>query len=923
MFKEVKLSTKLIVLFLLIGAIPAGVIGTISLVTASQDMRDQKKVTFGTLTAVRDVKKKAVEKYFADRQADMDVLMDTVATLRDESFKKLIGFRNNKKAQIERFFGERLGDIRVLSTNKEIVNACLDFKKSLAGEGDKIGGDKWLATEKRYGPWLTQYKKEYGYYDLFVINIKGDVIYSVAKESDLGQNVVTGALKTSSLGKCFAKAETAPAICDFAPYAPSKGEPASFIAAPVRKNGEIIGVVALQIPLDGINDIMGERSGMGKTGETYLVGQDMLMRSDSFLDPKHHTVIASFKDQKNGKVDTLAARESLSGKTGAKVIKDYTGNPVLSAYCPVKIGDITWALLAEVDVAEAFCPKVTGEDKDFFTKYNERYGYYDLFLMNPDGYCFYTVCREPDFKTNLISGKYSSSNLGKLVRKVLGTKQFGMADFEPYAPSNGDPAAFVAKPVVYDGKVELIVALQLPLGAVNSIMQQRSGMGETGETYLVGADKRMRSDSFLDKKGHSVLASFAGTVKDNGVDTEASREALAGNTGAKIITDYNGHPVLSSYTPVKVGDTTWALISEVDEAEAYAGLQWFQFILGTVGAVALSVIVVIAFFFARSISSPLARIISSLTMGAEQTYSASGQVADASQSLAQGASEQAAAIEETSSSIEEMGSMIKQSAANADEARTLSTDARDAATKGGEAMSRMSLAIDDIKQSSDETAKILKTIDEIAFQTNLLALNAAVEAARAGEAGKGFAVVAEEVRNLAQRSAEAAKNTAEMIEGSVRNADRGVDISKEVAGALQEIADGSSKVSDLVSEIAAATNEQSLGILQINTAVTEMDHVTQANAANAEESASASEELSAQSGELSGTVQELQRLVGGAVVKYGDTVSYKVDTRQLRASASPQSQTTSNASVGRDWAASGTDASGAELEESSDQMAEF
>jgi len=234
----------------------------------------------------------------------------------------------------------------------------------------------------------------------------------------------------------------------------------------------------------------------------------------------------------------------------------------------------------------------------------------------------------------------------------------------------------------------------------------------------------------------------------------------------------------------------------------------------------------------------------------QQVAAASGQISEGSQSLAQGAAEQAASLEEVTSSIEQMASMTKQNAGNAEEAKNLATSANENAGKGNEAMKRLSQAIDDIKKSSDETAKILKTIDEIAFQTNMLALNAAVEAARAGEAGKGFAVVAEEVRNLAQRSAEAAKNTATMIEEAVKNADAGVGVSKEVASALEEIAEGSRKVNDLVAEIAAASREQAQGIDQINTAIGQMDQVTQAAAANAEESASAAEELNAQAEEL-------------------------------------------------------------------------
>jgi methyl-accepting chemotaxis protein len=211
-----------------------------------------------------------------------------------------------------------------------------------------------------------------------------------------------------------------------------------------------------------------------------------------------------------------------------------------------------------------------------------------------------------------------------------------------------------------------------------------------------------------------------------------------------------------------------------------------------------------------------------------------------------------------------MSSMTKQNADNAQQANTLASEARKAATTGNDSMGRMNQAIHEIQKSSDETAKIIKVIDEIAFQTNLLALNAAVEAARAGEAGKGFAVVAEEVRNLAMRSAEAAKNTASMIEESVKNSKNGVDIANEVGKVLEEIVQSVGKTTDLVSEIAAASQEQAQGIDQVNTAVSQMDKVTQQNAANAEESASASEELSAQAVSMKEVVSQLVALVGRA-----------------------------------------------------------
>jgi methyl-accepting chemotaxis protein len=279
---------------------------------------------------------------------------------------------------------------------------------------------------------------------------------------------------------------------------------------------------------------------------------------------------------------------------------------------------------------------------------------------------------------------------------------------------------------------------------------------------------------------------------------------------------------------------------------------------------ALALGAVIATLVIRGTNRVLNRIAATLGDGSTQVASASTQVSASSQTLAQGASEQAAALEETTSALEEMSSMTKKNADTAEKAAALSAEAKSAADKGNAAMTKMGSAIEQIQKSADQTAKILKTIDEIAFQTNLLALNAAVEAARAGEAGKGFAVVAEEVRNLAMRSAEAAKTTAGLIEESVANARNGVAISTEVGKSLQEITSAAERVNGLVAEISTASREQAQGIGQVNTSVGQMDQVTQSAAATAEESASAAEELNAQAEQLQAVVRDLIQLVGGS-----------------------------------------------------------
>ncbi len=289
----------------------------------------------------------------------------------------------------------------------------------------------------------------------------------------------------------------------------------------------------------------------------------------------------------------------------------------------------------------------------------------------------------------------------------------------------------------------------------------------------------------------------------------------------------------------------------------------------TLGVTVIALVVAALVWLVTSgrIAAPISRAVTQLRAASQQVAAAASTVASAGQHLSESSSEQAAAVEETSASVEELSASTRQTAGNASEASGMARDSRTSAEGGKDAMGRMTQAIVEIRQSSDETAQVIKTIDEIAFQTNLLALNAAVEAARAGDAGKGFAVVAEEVRALATRSAEAAHTTSELIAQAQHNAHRGTDVATEVEQVFQQIAEQVAGVSQLMQEVDAATREQSEGLGQVSNSINAIEQSVQSNAATAEETASSSQELSAQVSEMEAAIQALSQVVGGGAAQ--------------------------------------------------------
>lgn len=315
---------------------------------------------------------------------------------------------------------------------------------------------------------------------------------------------------------------------------------------------------------------------------------------------------------------------------------------------------------------------------------------------------------------------------------------------------------------------------------------------------------------------------------------------------------------------LKSGVKARVAAAEATNESAQNGMRrsmWIFFFLAVIVAVA---VVLPVFLTARKIMIVMRRTVGELGSASEQVGAASGELANASNQLAQGASEQAASLEETMSSLDELSSMTKQNAEGASDASEGVRDSLEASQRGKVAMDKMLGSMQKIKESSDQTAQIVKSIEDIAFQTNILALNAAVEAARAGDAGRGFAVVAEEVRMLAKRSADAAKASAAKVQDAQLHMDEGVRVTQELHEILDKINGSVGIVSARVEQVASSSQEQTIGFDRIANAARQVESLGQSTAANAEQTASASEELASQSEVLGGIVGDLGGFINGS-----------------------------------------------------------
>ena len=493
-------------------------------------------------------------------------------------------------------------------------------------------------------------------------------------------------------------------------------------------------------------------------------------------------------------------------------------------------------------------------------RYLEEFGYYDIFLIDPvTGDIIYSVYKELDFSTSLLSGPYSNTNFAKVFKQANQLQDQDavvFADFENYTPSYEAAASFIASPIFLEDKKIGIAIFQMPLKRISQITSNRDGLGKTGETLLVGPDYLMRSDSFRDPTNRSVAASFR--YPDQGqVNTPSSAAALGGKKGAHFSTNYANIPVLSAYTPVRIVDTHWALLTEIEAEEALGALTNLQtrtdqsakrliHLLTTILLIACATIILLSRRFAKSIAKPIedtAEALTSMARGdlrkrlavsdqdelgemasafnqatdnlvesvkaivdksqllqnqSDALTTVSRQLREAAKTTTVEATDGSSASETIRDQLSSIARSTHRLIGGVTEISNHSNNAKEIASKAVSLSEKTSQAISRLDKSSYEIGNVTEVISAIAEQTNLLALNATIEAARAGEAGKGFAVVASEVKGLAQQTHDGTRSINNKIESIQNDTTESVEAIQSIAEVILEIDQLQKSITDSV-----------------------------------------------------------------------------------------------------------------------------
>ena len=759
------------------------------------------------LNSIRETKKIEVENYFLSLGSLITSLANNRTTIEAlNQFK--IGFndlKNDLSFNIENLKNDLKSDLYNNYLNKVNYNVPNSVQKSELnqylpknksgliaqyifitknphplGEKNKlIFNEKYpssyMDAHKKYHPSFDSFLTNYGLYDIFIIDLNGDVIYTDYKEKDFATNLKSGIYSNTGLGKVYKKAliseKNEISFEDFNPYEPSYNSFASFIATPIYDNNEKKGILIFQMPVDKINDIMKFSNkystvGLGNTGEVFIVGSDLTMRSDSRFKEKLDNKIVKELNSTIGvqKIDNNSMNEIFdSNLQNTKILTSYTNNKVLSSYATIDIFDKKWGIVVQQNIDEIF------EDKYSIISYLIIISivistiFIIIFLIS-----VHKIIIKPINEFNIYFQEFLDFIL------------FKQNKIEKIHKKNNDEFS--------------IMINKINIASDDFDARFKNDMKVLGEIILT-----------LDKvESGSYKCRIKSTTKNPMVMTLRNTINKMLDTVASNLDDLQ--TTLQSYT-----NDNYTKKVEIPSKIQKGRMRNIMEAVNELG-VALT-----------------ANAKDNLQNGQTLEHD-SNIMKESMENLSQKANEQAASLEETAAAVEEITSTVRNNSQSYMKMASLGSQVKHSVTNGQNLASKTTSSMDEINSKVQAINEAITVIDQIAFQTNILSLNAAVEAATAGEAGKGFAVVAQEVRNLAARSAEAAKEIKALVEDATSKANDGKNISAEMIKGYIELNDKITETIHLIDEVSASSKEQITGIEQINDTVNMLDKLTQQNA---------------------------------------------------------------------------------------------
>ncbi|MGB0203697.1 MAG: methyl-accepting chemotaxis protein [Neptuniibacter sp.] len=922
--KNMQLKGKLTLTMLCVGLLPL----LVSLIIIEQLAANALEArAFEQLKSLRVNKEKQIENYFVQIQDQIKTFSTNLMVIEaskqfrsgflntnqldDATYQmyrdKLADYyRNDFATKFKTETGKEIDVEALIPTDHNRLIAQYDYiannphplgeKVNLVSTGEAKAYDLF---HRRYHPVFKDYLEKFGYYDIFLVEpYSGNIVYSVFKELDYATSLIDGPYSNTNFARAFVAAKESKQAQvvfteDFEPYIPSYEAPAAFMSVPVMEGENLIAVLIFQMPVDRINTVMQTSEGLGESGETYLVGKDLLMRSQSRFteDP---TLL-------HQKVDTSGVRAALTGQSDTSIFPDYRGVPVLSSYSPVKIEGLDWVILAEIDEEEAmqavakmqwiglalailvsvivflvstrFVKGVIaqlGADPSLINKIALEISRGNLNINldtadKPVGVLASMVTMRDNLNDQIETDKQKANEIGRIKQSLdKVSSEIMMADLNYNIIYLNEAATKLFKELEADICQELpdFKSSQL-LGQNIDIFHQdpshqRALLNQLKSTYtsdICIGDLHLRviANPVINDDGERLgtvvewqnrtqevliqqeVSSIVNAAKDGDL---SNRITLEGKTG------FYGNMSEGVNSLVEIADDVIRDMNSVLSGMSNGDLtvQIDRDYKGAFGELKNN---------ANATVSKLTEILEQIKATSYEVRTTSEEISSGSLDLGVRTDQQASNLEETASSMEEMNASVSNTAQNASEANEQAKQAMEKARNGGEIITDAVNAMSEISEASSKIADIVNVIDEIAFQTNLLALNASVEAARAGEQGRGFAVVADEVRNLSQRTSSSAKEIKDLIMNSLSKVEAGKTHVHTSGEALEEIIHSVEQVSDAIEGIAQACREQSGGISQVNSSIASMDGMTQQNASLVEEATSSSKVMTEKAKNLS------------------------------------------------------------------------